>query len=132
MSYKTIKHALRAKADDWGTYHNIAHFNSRRDSLRRVGVDGIGKGVEVFEVTSDYKDYGVEIHTLTDKGFVVVSNMDKGINVTVLAPRPAQMEEYMDAIDESVYRNKTAVDERGKFMSLARDNVFYNYNRVWN
>ena len=79
-------------AYDFSSSINTSHWANDRDS-RRNSYDDIGDGLYSFVVDTGHPD-GHEIHTITDKAFIVIQNKRTKKIVTVLAARPGQIRRY--------------------------------------
>ena len=58
----------------------------------------IGDAIYSFIVYTGHKN-GNEIHTITEKAFIVIQNEDTGRLVTILAARPGQILRYWRLLD---------------------------------
>lgn len=72
------------------------HYNRQRNKRQRIidrYTNGDGKVIDSFIVDKGHKD-GVEIHSITDTGLIIIHNKDSGKLVTKLIARPTQIERY--------------------------------------
>lgn len=66
---------------------------NRREKLIKKHVNGDGNIIDSFIVNKGHKD-GIEIHSITDTGLIIVTNKESGKLVTKLIARPAQIQRY--------------------------------------
>lgn len=72
------------------------HYNRQRNKRQRIidrYTNGDGKIIDIFVIDNGHKD-GVEIHSITDTGLIIIHNKDSGKLVTKLIARPTQIERY--------------------------------------
>ena len=72
------------------------HYDKQRYKRQRLidkYINGDGNVIDSFVVDKGHKD-GVEIHSVTDTGLVVIHNKDSGKLVTKLIARPEQIKRY--------------------------------------
>ncbi len=85
--------------------HMTKHFKrERRERYERICRDvGFGHAVRSCLVDTGHRS-GLEVHTLTTTGVVLVFNAESGRLVTMLVARPGQMVRYYAPFNERVPR----------------------------
>ena len=73
---------------------------NKREKLISKYINGDGNVIDSFVVDKGHKD-GVEIHSITDTGLIIIHNQNTGKLVTKLIARPEQIERYYKNIDRS-------------------------------
>ena len=76
------------------TYHNEVERCYRNTKIRTI-LGGYGKGLFSFVVDENHPK-GLEIHTITDNGLVLIQNAQTGRLVTTLIARRGQLVKYFD------------------------------------
>ena len=79
------------------------HYNKQRGRRQHIinkYTNGDGNVIDSFVVDKGHKD-GVEIHSITDTGLIIIHNKDSGKLITKLIARPQQIERYYKDIDRS-------------------------------
>ena len=71
------------------------HWNERNGRMSTINsrAGEIGDAAYSFIVDTGHKN-GAEIHTITEKAFIVIQNEETGRLVTILAARPGQIVRY--------------------------------------
>lgn len=90
--------------------------NSRCDFIERE--IGIGNVIDAFVVDRYHYD-GPEIHLLTSTGIVLIYNLYTKRFITMLIARPAQIERYYVAVNETAPR---------AILKIAKEHVRNNYH----
>ena len=67
------------------------HYNKQRGSRQHI--------IDKFVVDKGHKD-GVEIHSITDTGLIIIHNKNSGKLVTKLIARPEQIQRYYKDSDK--------------------------------
>lgn len=80
---------------NFSTAEVTKHWGDRNERLNAIhNMSGdIGDAIYSFIVYTGHKN-GNEIHTITEKAFIVIQNEDTGRLVTILAARPGQILRY--------------------------------------
>ena len=65
----------------------------KRQNLINRYINGDGHIIDSFEIDNGHK-HGVEIHSITDTGLIIINNKETGKLVTKLIARPNQIERY--------------------------------------
>ena len=79
------------------------HYNKQRGNRQRIidrYINGDGNIIDSFVVDKGHKD-GVEIHSITDTGLIIIHNKDSGKLVTKLIARPEQIQRYYKDIERN-------------------------------
>lgn len=66
--------------------------NDREKLIQKV-VGGDGDVIDTFEVDKGHKD-GMELHSITNTGLIIIHNKETGKLVTKLIARPEQIRRY--------------------------------------
>lgn len=72
------------------------HYNKQRNQRQRIinrYINGDGNVIDSFVVDKGHKD-GLEIHSITDTGLIIIHNKETKKLVTKLIARPQQIERY--------------------------------------
>lgn len=78
------------------------HYNRERGSRQHIidkYTNGDGNVIDSFIVDKGHKD-GVEIHSITDTGLIIIHNKESGKLVTKLIARPEQIKRYYKNLDK--------------------------------
>ena len=75
------------------------HWDERSSRTNTISqrAGNVGDTVYSFIVDTGHKN-GYEIHTITEKAFIVIQNENSGKVVTILAARPGQIKRYWNKI----------------------------------
>lgn len=75
------------------------HWNERSGRTNTISqrAGNVGDTVYSFIVDTGHKN-GSEIHTITEKAFIIIQNENSGKVVTILAARPGQIKRYWNKI----------------------------------
>lgn len=75
------------------------HWNERSSRTNTISqrAGNVGDTVYSFIVDTGHKN-GFEIHTITEKAFIIIQNENSGKVVTILAARPGQIKRYWNKI----------------------------------
>lgn len=82
-------------------------------------INGDGNVIDSFIVDKGHKD-GVEIHSITDTGLIIVYNKNTGKLVTKLIARPEQIKRYYKGCDKRPPK---------QLLELAERHKSYGYNK---
>lgn len=72
------------------------HYNKQRNQRQKIinrYINGDGNVIDSFVVDKGHKD-GLEIHSITDTGLIIIHNKETKKLVTKLIARPQQIERY--------------------------------------
>ena len=72
------------------------HYNKQRYKRQNIinkYINGDGNVIDKFVVDKGHKD-GIEIHSITDTGLIIIHNQNTGKLVTKLIARPQQINRY--------------------------------------
>lgn len=83
-----------------GVSKHYKKSRSHREKLIKNVINGDGNIIDTFEVDKGHKD-GVELHSITDTGLIIIHNKETGKLVTKLIARPAQVMRYYKNSDKS-------------------------------
>lgn len=78
------------------------HYNKQRNKRQRIiekYTNGDGKVIDSFIIDNGHKN-GIEIHSITDTGLIIIYNKDTNKLVTKLIARPSQIERYYKNTDK--------------------------------
>lgn len=78
------------------------HYDKQRGKRQRFinkHINGDGNIIDSFVVDKGHKD-GVEVHSITDTGLIIIHNKDTGKLVTKLIARPEQIKRYYKDSDK--------------------------------
>lgn len=78
------------------------HYDKQRSKRQRFinkHINGDGNIIDSFVVDKGHKD-GVEVHSITDTGLIIIHNKDTGKLVTKLIARPEQIKRYYKDSDK--------------------------------
>lgn len=78
------------------------HYDKQRNQRQRLinkYINGDGNVIDSFVVDKGHKD-GVEIHSITDTGLIIIHNQHTGKLVTKLIARPEQIKRYYKDSDK--------------------------------
>ena len=65
----------------------------RREKIIKKRMNGDGNIIDGFIIDKGHKD-GIEVHSITDTGVIIIHNYNTGKLVTKLIARPQQIERY--------------------------------------
>lgn len=65
----------------------------KRENFIKKYVNGDGNVIEGFVINKGHKD-GLEVHSITDNGLILIHNYHTGKLITKLIARPEQIERY--------------------------------------
>lgn len=104
----------------FSTSNKSEHFkkerNNRRDFIEHE--IGIGNVIDAFIVDRYHYD-GPEVHLLTSTGIILIYNLYTKRFITMLIARPAQIERYYVAVNETAPR---------AILKIAKEHVRNNYH----
>lgn len=72
------------------------HYNKQRNQRQKIinrYINGDGNVIDSFVVDKGHRD-GLEIHSITDTGLIIIHNKETKKLVTKLIARPQQIERY--------------------------------------
>lgn len=72
------------------------HYKQQRNSRERLiqkYINGNGNVIDSFIIDKGHKN-GLEIHSITDTGLIIIYNKESGKLITKLIARPAQIQRY--------------------------------------
>ena len=98
------------------------HYDKQRCKRQRLidrYINGDGNVIDSFVVDKGHKD-GVEIHSITDTGLIIIHNQSTGKLVTKLIARPEQISRY--------YKNSNKYPPKW-LLELAEWHKSLGYNR---
>ncbi|MBR5604226.1 MAG: hypothetical protein IKW51_08455 [Bacteroidales bacterium] len=78
------------------------HYDKHRGKRQRFivnHINGDGNVIDNFIINKGHKD-GVEIHSITDTGLIIIHNKNTGKLVTKLIARPEQIKRYYKYSDK--------------------------------
>ena len=101
------------------------HYSDKRCSREKFieeHLGGDGYIIDGFVVDKNHRD-GLEVHSLTDNGIIIIHNMISGNLVTKLIARPQQIRRYYEST------GREPPKEYKKILDLAkwRESLGYNY-----
>lgn len=75
------------------------HFNTRGGRVEKINkkINDFGEPVYSFIVNCGHMN-GKEIHTITEKGIIIIQNLKSKNIVTILIARPGQITRYWDGL----------------------------------
>ena len=76
---------------------HMSNDRSGRVELYREKVRSVGDPAYSFVVNTGHPN-GDEVHTITEKAFIVIQNKESGRIVTILAARPNQVKRYWEGL----------------------------------
>ena len=88
---------------DFASSLDSLHWSNDRSDRRSIYIEKvrtIGSGVYSFLVDTGHPN-GYEIHTITEKGFIVIQNNRTKNIITILAARPGQIKRYWLSLEEA-------------------------------
>lgn len=74
------------------------HYKNKRHSRERIinrYINGDGRMIDGFVVDRNHKD-GLEVHSITENGIILIHNLSSGVLVSKLVARPEQIKRYYD------------------------------------
>lgn len=90
---------------DFSDAISTSHWhNDRNNRSQRYENEEKGEGVYSFIVNTGHPN-GFEVHTITDKAFIIIQNEQTERLVTILAARPGQIKRYWLRRDEELPNN---------------------------
>lgn len=98
------------------------HYGKQRYQRQRLidrHINGDGRVIDSFVIDKGHKD-GLEVHSITDTGLIIIHNQQTGKLVTKLIARPQQIERYYKDSDKHPPR---------WLLDLAQWHMSLNYNR---
>lgn len=101
------------------TSKHYATKRYKREQFIKKVLKGDGNIIDSFEIDRGHKD-GVEIHSITDKGLIIIHNKESGKLITKLIARPMQIKRYY--IHEGRYPPKWLI-------KIAIEHTRKHYNR---
>lgn len=66
---------------------------NRREKIIKRKINGDGTIIDGFVIDKGHKD-GIEVHSITDTGVIIIHNYNTGKLITKLIARPQQIERY--------------------------------------
>lgn len=101
------------------------HYQMQRNKRERFinkYIDGDGFIVDGFIVDNGHIN-GAEVHSITDKGIIIIHNLDSGALVTKLIAKPKQIERYYK------HTGREPPPEYAHILELAKwhESLCYNY-----
>ena len=75
---------------------NSSHYSKRRTRRQRLikeHINGDGNIIDSFVINKGHVD-GIEIHSITDTGLIIIHNQSSGKLITKLIARPSQIKRY--------------------------------------
>lgn len=96
---------------------------NRREYFIKEYLGGGGYIVDGFVVDKGHKD-GLEVHSLTDKGVIIIHNLSSGKLITKLIARPQQIIRYYKMT------GRNPPPEYDNILQLAKWHTSLNYNNA--
>lgn len=93
----------------------------KREKFINKNLNGDGYIVDGFVVDKGHKD-GLEVHSITDNGIIIIHNMKSGKLVTKLIAREQQIKRYYEST------GREPPKEYGRILELARWHESLGYN----
>lgn len=89
------------------------HFDNRRDRVEKIidKINNFGEPVYSFIVNCGHMN-GKEIHTITQKGIIIIQNAKSKNIITILIARPEQITRYWKGLNQELPQN----DEKFSFI----------------
>ena len=89
------------------------HFNDRGNRVDRINrkISDFGEPVYSFIVNCGHMN-GKEIHTITEKGIIIIQNLTTKNIITILIARPGQIVRYWKGLNQELPQN----DDRFKLI----------------
>ena len=99
------------------------HYKNQRYKREKFISDYIGDGfiVDGFVVDKGHPN-GVEVHSITENGIIIVHNYRTGKLITKLLARPQQIKRYYE------YTGRKHPPEYERILELAREHNVLGYN----
>lgn len=100
------------------------HYKNKRYSRERIinrYINGDGRMIDGFVVDRNHKD-GLEVHSITENGIILIHNLSSGKLVSKLIARPRQIIRYY----EMTGRPKPQEYERVLYLARWHESVAYN------
>lgn len=95
-----FSNGVRGRRIMLGVSKHYKKSRSHREKLIKNVIGGDGNVIDTFEVDKGHKD-GVELHSITDTGLIIIHNKETGKLVTKLIARPAQVMRYYKNSEKS-------------------------------
>lgn len=99
------------------------HYDKQRYKRQKLidrYINGDGNVIDSFVIDKGHKN-GVEIHSITDTGLIIVHNKDTGKLITKLIARPEQIKRYYKNSNKQLPNNLLKLAEWHK--SLGYNNI---------
>lgn len=98
------------------------HFNTRGDRVERINrkINDFGTPVYSFIVNCGHMN-GKEIHTITEKGIIIIQNLKSKNIVTILIARPGQIVRYWKGLKQELPRGDERFNLIMRFCKLNRE-----------
>ena len=95
------------------------HFNDRENRLKKIKakITNIGSPIYSFIVNCGHIN-GKEIHTITEKGIIVIQNAKTKNIITILIARPGQIKRYWRGLNMDLPLNDENFDIIMRFSDL--------------
>ena len=78
------------------------HYDKQRYKRQRLinkYINGDGNVIDNFIIDKGHKN-GIEIHSITDTGLIIIHNQNTGKLVTKLIARPKQIKRYYEGLEK--------------------------------
>ena len=103
------------------------HWNDRSNRVASYNKKAKNVGDSLYSFVVDTKHpNGNEIHTITEKAFIIIQNERTGKVVTILAARPAQITRYWENLGKPIPNDLTF----NLVMKFAENNVSRGLNNM--
>ena len=102
------------------------HYKKQRYNREKfIGeyINGDGRMVDGFVVDKGHKD-GLEVHSITENGIIVIHNLKSGKLITKLCARPQQIKRYYEST------GREPPPDYENILKLARLHSSLGYNNV--
>lgn len=101
------------------------HYNKERYKREKFIDERVGSGyiIDGFIVDKHHKD-GLEVHSITDNGIIIIHNLKSGKLITKLIARPQQIKRYYEST------GREPPPEYDRVLYLARWHESLGYNNV--
>ncbi len=121
MSKKKKKRKQKFR-NNVSSINESSHYHykrKRRDKIIKNRLHGDGYIIDGFVIDRGHKD-GLEVHSITENGVIIIHNYHTGKLITKLIARPEQIERY--------YKNSGTIPPK-RVLFLARWHEDLGYNR---
>lgn len=98
------------------------HFNDRGNRMRKIEekIKNIGTPIYSFIVNCGHMN-GREIHTITEKGLIIVQNARTKNIITILIARPGQVTRYWEGLNLETPQNDEEFEMLMRFCKLHKN-----------